>query len=134
QGSPSRFRSGAIPSAARNLALILPLEGATPFHTSAPTPRSRRLRYSPILGARKAFITTVASRSYSRNSGRISWETEMGNRSSFSACATTLSFVGLRYEKRKQTAIDSTRKPLSLLISLAIAAAEGLWRILPSAV
>ena len=43
--------------------------------------RAKFSKYFCTTGCRYAFTTTVLVRSYSRNSGKISWETEMGRAS-----------------------------------------------------
>src|SRR5580658_3935442 len=60
-------------------------------------------------------MTTVEPRSYSRNSGRILCEMEMGSPSGSSACVTNCSLAGFAKEKSNDNAMDSA--PLSRILS-----------------
>src|SRR5262249_20219198 len=71
------------------------------------SPPVNSFRYRLTRGARYALMTTVEVLSYSRYSGRIRLEIEIGTPRRPSASATACSCVGLANEKSSETAIDS---------------------------
>ena len=78
-------------------------------------------------------MDTVESRSYSRNSGRISLETETGSPSRRTARAAVCWFEAFANEKRKQMAKDSTRARRTRRTSSAISRELGRRRTFPPA-
>ena len=104
-GPDSTVRTGSRAAVAR--AVIPPLDCITKMDDfRSPAIRSRDLsRYCFMVGCRYALTATVLIRSYSRNSGRISCDTDSGTPSLFSAAATAFSFSGLAKENSSHTAI-----------------------------
>ena len=78
-GPDNTVRTGS--RAADLTAVIPPLDCITKillFRLLECARRARFSKYFCMTGCKYAFTTTVLVRSYSRNSGRISWETEIG--------------------------------------------------------